>query len=88
LNVSAVDYRFGWTAGSSTTGEGNVRIVVDEETRTLVGATFVGPDAGEMLHAATIAIVGKVTLDDLWHATLAFPTMSEFWLRLLEAYGL
>lgn len=91
LNVSAVDYGFGWTAGASTTGEGiegNVRIVVDEDSRTIVGATYVGPGAGEMLHAATIAIVGKITLDDLWHATPAFPTMSEFWLRLLEAYGL
>ena len=86
LNVSAVDYGFGWTAGASTTGEGiegNVRIVVDEDSRTIVGATFVGPGAGEMLHAATIAIVGKITLDELWHATPAFPTMSEFWLRLL-----
>ena len=91
LNVSAVDYGFGWTAGASTTGEGiegNVRIVVDEDTRTIVGATFVGPGAGEMLHAATIAIVSKITLDELWHATPAFPTISEFWLRLLEAYGL
>ena len=91
LNVGAVDYGYGWTAGASTLGEGiegNVRIVVDEDTRTIVGATFVGPGAGEMLHAATIAIVGKVTLDDLWHATPAFPTISEFWLRLLEAYGL
>ncbi len=91
LNVSVVDYGYGWTAGAATVGEGiegNVRIVVDEDTRTIVGATFVGPGAGEMLHAATIAIVGKITLDELWHATPAFPTMSEVWLRLLEAYGL
>jgi dihydrolipoamide dehydrogenase len=91
MNVRAADYGFGWTAGAVTTGEGiegDVRIVVDEDTRTIVGATFVGPGAGEMLHAATIAIVGKVTLDELWHATPAFPTISEFWLRLLEAYGL
>lgn len=91
LNVSAVDYGYGWTAGAATVGEGiegNVRIVVDEDTRTIVGATFVGPGAGEMLHAATIAIVSKITLDELWHATPAFPTMSEVWLRLLEAYGL
>lgn len=91
LNVSAVDYGYGWTAGAATVGEGiegNVRIVVDEDTRTIVGATFVGPGAGEMLHAATIAIVSKITLDQLWHTTPAFPTMSEFWLRLLEAYGL
>jgi pyruvate/2-oxoglutarate dehydrogenase complex dihydrolipoamide dehydrogenase (E3) component len=37
-----------------------------------------------MIHAATVAIVGRVTLDDLWHAVPAFPTMSEVWLRLLE----
>ncbi|MCH7983698.1 MAG: NAD(P)/FAD-dependent oxidoreductase [Chloroflexi bacterium] len=91
LNVRAVDYGFGSTAGAATFAEGiegNVRIVVDEDSRTIVGATFVGPGSGEMLHAATIAIVSKITLDDLWHATPAFPTISEFWLRLLEAYGL
>ena len=69
-------------------GEGQVRLVIDEDRRIIVGATFVGPGAGEMLHAATIAIVGKVSLDTLWHAIPAFPTISEFWLRLLESYGL
>ena len=44
--------------------------------------------AGELLHAATIAIVSQVTLDTLWHAVPAFPTISEFWLRFLEIYGL
>ncbi len=50
-----------------------------------VGATFVGPNVGEMLHAATIAVVGKVPIDTLWHAVPAFPTVSEVWLRLLAA---
>ena len=40
------------------------------------------------LHAATIAVVAEVPLDDLWHAVPRFPTRSELWLRLLEAYGL
>ena len=40
------------------------------------------------LHAATIAVVGEVPLDRLWHAVPSFPTMSEIWLRLLEEYGL
>jgi dihydrolipoamide dehydrogenase len=39
-----------------------------------------------LLHAATIAIVGEVTLDTLWHAVPSFPTLGEVWLRLLEAY--
>jgi dihydrolipoamide dehydrogenase len=62
--------------------------VVDERRRVLAGATFTGPDVGEMLHAATIAVVGEVSLDRLWHAIPAFPTRSEVWLRLLETYGL
>lgn len=44
-----------------------------------------GPDVAEMLHAATIAVVGAVPIDTLWHAVPAFPTVSEVWLRLLEA---
>jgi pyruvate/2-oxoglutarate dehydrogenase complex dihydrolipoamide dehydrogenase (E3) component len=54
----------------------------------IVGATFTGPQTQELLHAATIAIAGRVPLADLWHAVPAFPTMSEVWLRLLEAEGL
>jgi pyruvate/2-oxoglutarate dehydrogenase complex dihydrolipoamide dehydrogenase (E3) component len=52
----------------------------------LVGLTFVGPDVAEMLHAATIAVVGEVPLSRLWHAVPAYPTINEVWLRLLEAY--
>ncbi len=91
INVRSIEYGFGWSAGAATFGEGiegNIKWVVDEGSKTLVGVTFVGPGAGEMLHAATIAIAGEVPLDTLWHATPAFPTMSEVWLRFLEAYGL
>jgi pyruvate/2-oxoglutarate dehydrogenase complex dihydrolipoamide dehydrogenase (E3) component len=68
--------------------EGKARIVVDTEREVLLGVTFVGPDVAEMLHAATIAIVGEVSLHRLWHAVPAFPTINEVWLRLLEEYGL
>jgi len=40
------------------------------------------------VHAATIAVVGEVPIELLWHAIPSFPTMSEVWLRLLEKYGL
>ena len=65
-----------------------VRLVIDDARRVLVGATFTGADVAEMVHAATIAVVGEVTLDRLWHAVPSFPTVSEVWLRLLESYGL
>ena len=64
---------------------GTAQLVIDGARRVVVGATFVGAGAGELLHAATIAIVGDVPLDTLWHAVPAFPTLSEVWLRLLEA---
>jgi len=62
--------------------------VVDASRDVVVGATFTGPDVQELLHSATIAIVGEVTLATLWHAVPSFPTVSEVWLRLLEAYEL
>ena len=90
LNIRVVE--MGWAvAAGGLIGEGTkggVKFIVDEERKVLVGATFVGPGAGELVHAATIAIVGEVTLERLWHATPPFPTMSEIWLRFLEAYGM
>jgi len=41
-----------------------------------------------MIHAATIAVAGQVSLDQPWHAVPCYPTISELWLRLLAAYGL
>ncbi len=64
---------------------GRAKIVVDNASDTIVGATFVGPDVGDLLHAATIAIAGAVPLETLWHAVPAYPTVSEVWLRILEA---
>ncbi|HKH07802.1 MAG TPA: hypothetical protein VKA62_02540, partial [Agromyces sp.] len=67
--------------------EGKARLVVDAERGTVLGATFVGQDVAELLQSATIAVVGEVAIDRLWHAVPSFPTMSEVWLRLLEALG-
>ena len=67
---------------------GTSRIVVDEQRGVIVGATFVGPETADFLHAAAIAIAGEVPMDRLWHAVPAFPTRSEVWLKLMEAYGL
>ena len=91
LNVKVVDHPTGGVAGGSVTAKGftgTSRIVVDEDRRVIVGATFVGPGTADLLHSATVAIAGEVTLDRLWHAVPSFPTVSEVWLRLLETYGL
>ncbi|WP_241386834.1 dihydrolipoyl dehydrogenase family protein [Rhodococcus sp. CH91] len=64
---------------------GHAALVVDRATDTLVGATFVGSEVAELVHAATIALVGQVPLERLWHAVPSYPTISEIWLRLLES---
>jgi dihydrolipoamide dehydrogenase len=63
---------------------GHAQLVVDADSRLLLGATFVGPEVGELVHAATVAIVGGVPVHVLRHAVASFPTASELWLRLLE----
>jgi dihydrolipoamide dehydrogenase len=91
IDARAVDVPTGGNAGGSFVGRGapgTARIVVDEDRRVIVGATFTGAEIAEALHAATIAVIGEVSLDDLWHAVPCFPTRSELWLKLLEAYGL
>lgn len=65
---------------------GRARMVVDLDRGHLLGVTMVGPGVTEMLHSATIAVAGEVPIDRLWHAVPCFPTVSEPWLRLLEAY--
>jgi pyruvate/2-oxoglutarate dehydrogenase complex dihydrolipoamide dehydrogenase (E3) component len=88
IDVEVLEYDLGSVAGAALRRNGyagRAKLVADRATDTLLGATFVGPDIAELLHAATIAIAGKVKLETLWHAVPSYPTVSEIWLRLLEA---
>jgi pyruvate/2-oxoglutarate dehydrogenase complex dihydrolipoamide dehydrogenase (E3) component len=87
LRVQVAEFDLGRVSGASLHADdyaGRAALVVDLDARTVVGATFVGPGTGELVHAATVAIVGEVPLERLWHAVPSFPTISEVWLRLLE----
>lgn len=87
LDVGTVRVDVGHVSGGALHGKGTAgtcQLVIDRDRKVIVGATFVGPDVGELLHAATVAVIGEVPLERLWHAVPAFPTMSEVWLRLLE----
>jgi pyruvate/2-oxoglutarate dehydrogenase complex dihydrolipoamide dehydrogenase (E3) component len=89
--ASAVEQSVQANAGGSFVGRdaaGTVRLVIDEDRRIIVGATFTGVEVAESLHAATVAVIGEVPLERLWHAVPCFPTRSEVWLNLLEEYGL
>ena len=88
LDVETVEYDMAGFAGTSLLRDGYVgraKLVIDRASDTLVGATFVGAEVAELVHAATVAVVGGVTLEQLWHVVPSYPTMSEIWLKLLEA---
>lgn len=88
LSVVTAEYELGQVAGASVRADdysGWAKLVVDADRRVVVGATFLGPDTAELLHAATIALVGEVPLERLWHAVPSYPTVSEVWLRLLDS---
>jgi dihydrolipoamide dehydrogenase len=87
--IRCVEYDLAALAGTSLLRDdykGRAKLVVDTTSETLVGATFVGPEVAELVHAATVAVVGKVPLEVLWHAVPSYPTAAEIWLRLLEEW--
>ena len=91
LRVRVVEYEIGNVAGAKLFADGyqgRAQMVVDEDREVIVGLTLAGPGVGELIQAATIAVVGEVPLRSLWHAVPSYPTISEIWLRLLETYGL
>jgi pyruvate/2-oxoglutarate dehydrogenase complex dihydrolipoamide dehydrogenase (E3) component len=87
--VRAVDVDLGHVDGAGLYADGyrgRARMVADLDRGYLLGVAFVGPGFAELLHSAAIAVAGQVPVDRLWHAVPSFPSISEVWLRLLEAY--
>ncbi|MET9405024.1 NAD(P)/FAD-dependent oxidoreductase [Streptomyces sp. NPDC002935] len=87
--VRGVDVDMASVAGAGLYADGyrgKARMVVDLDREIVLGLTLVGPGVGELIHSATVAVVGQVPIDRLWHAVPSYPTVSEVWLRLLEAY--
>lgn len=63
--------------------QGWAKLVINDETDTLLGATFVGPQFSELVQAATLAIVAKVPVSLLRHAVAPHPTVNQVWDPLL-----
>jgi pyruvate/2-oxoglutarate dehydrogenase complex dihydrolipoamide dehydrogenase (E3) component len=87
LSIRTAEYDIASVSGAHVYDDdytGRAKIVIDEDRDVIVGATFAGTDISELLQSATIAVVGEVPMERLWHAVPAYPTISEVWLRLLE----
>jgi len=87
IDVETVEYDLASVAGAVLLRDdylGRANLVIDRASDSLVGATFVGSEIAELVHSATVAVIGKVPLSTLRHAVPSYPTVSEIWLRLLE----
>jgi pyruvate/2-oxoglutarate dehydrogenase complex dihydrolipoamide dehydrogenase (E3) component len=90
LDIDVVEATTSGNAGGSFYGRGatgTARLLIHRDRRVIVGATITGAEVAELLHAATIAIVGEIPLERLRHAVPCFPTRSEIWLTLLAEAG-
>jgi pyruvate/2-oxoglutarate dehydrogenase complex dihydrolipoamide dehydrogenase (E3) component len=67
--------------------KGLIKLVVNRESGILVGATVVGPQAGEMIGMLTLAIHAQIALEDLRTMIYAFPTFYGGIGEALGAYG-
>jgi pyruvate/2-oxoglutarate dehydrogenase complex dihydrolipoamide dehydrogenase (E3) component len=63
--------------------EGWAKLVIDADTDTLLGATFVGPEFDGLVQAATLAVVAKVPIEVLRHVVAPHPSVSQVWNPLL-----
>jgi pyruvate/2-oxoglutarate dehydrogenase complex dihydrolipoamide dehydrogenase (E3) component len=56
---------------------GVMKILVDAESRTILGASILGPDADEAVHAVAAAMTAGMTADAFSRAVFAHPTLAE-----------
>ncbi|KAJ8766332.1 hypothetical protein K2173_022391 [Erythroxylum novogranatense] len=57
--------------------EGLVKILADKETDKVLGVHIMAPNAGELIHEATIALTYDAASEDIARVCHAHPTMSE-----------
>lgn len=64
---------------------GSWRIVVDAETEEILGAALLGPEAGEVIAAVQMAMLGGLRYTQVRDAPITHPTMAEGLNLLLDA---
>lgn len=75
-----------WTYEKDPGGE--LGIIADRQTRTLIGAWAVSPLAGEWIHYAALAIKTHTPIDVLRDTVAQFPTYTEAYLKAIEQLDL
>ena len=75
----------GWLHGPGN--QGVLKLVIDRSAGTLVGATSVGPQGGELLGLLSAVVHARIPIDDLRGMIYAYPTFYGAFGEALGAYA-
>ena len=81
IAFAAAKYLFADCGKAMVRGEtdGFVKLIVARDTRRILGAACVGPEASELIHEITVAMHFRATAGDLARVPHYHPTLSEIW---------
>ncbi len=64
-------------AGAIRDTRGIIKMVIDDDTKEVLGVSMVGVNAGEVIHEAAMALRFRATIDDNIDMIHVYPTMAE-----------
>lgn len=79
IKVEIGKFPFASNGKSLTLGstEGLVKIIINKETRKVIGASIIGPNATDLINEISIAITNNLTVDQIIKTIHPHPTTSE-----------
>jgi dihydrolipoamide dehydrogenase len=89
LDVRVLRFPHGASGRARTLGDagGLTKLIADSETGQILGAGIVGPDAGELIAEAVLAVEMGATAGDLALTIHPHPTMSETLMEAAEIFS-
>ncbi len=77
VKVGSFSFAVNGRALASNDAQGQAKFIVDANTDRLLGLHILGPQAGDLVHQAMIAMEFGASIEDLQLMTFAHPTLSE-----------
>ena len=64
--------------------DGFVKLIVDQQTKRILGAQIIGPHASDLIHEMALAIQCDLTPDDISRMIHVHPTLAEAVLKACQ----
>jgi len=86
VRVGRFDFAASGRALTMNETEGLTKIVADAETDEILGVHILGPEAGELISTAAMAIQLEATVEEIAHTIHTHPTLAETLMEAAEDY--